>query len=86
MAGQPSYSITMALRAMSSRLLHATTTAIRTNGVALARPMSSLPSLEFVKVEMSGTDGRVGLVSLNRPKALNALCSPLMDDLMTALR
>lgn len=33
-----------------------------------------------------GTDGRVGLVTLNRPKALNALCSPLMDDLLTALK
>lgn len=49
--------------------------------------MSSLPTnLEFVKVETRGTDGRVGLVTLNRPKALNALCSPLMDDLMVALR
>jgi hypothetical protein len=25
---------------------------------------------------------RVGLVTLNRPKALNALCGPLMDDLL----
>lgn len=47
--------------------------------------MSTLPNFEYVNVEQKGTDGRVGLVTLNRPKALNALCSPLMDDLMGAL-
>jgi len=49
------------------------------------RQMSSLPTYEFVKLEKVGTEGRVGLVTLNRPKALNALCSPLMDDLLAAL-
>ena len=44
-----------------------------------------MPDFEFVKVEKTGTDGRVGLITLNRPKALNALCSPLMDDLIAAL-
>lgn len=29
--------------------------------------------------------GRVGLITLNRPKALNALCSPLIDELGLAL-
>jgi len=29
--------------------------------------------------------GRVGLITLNRPKALNALCSPLIDELGAAL-
>ena len=28
---------------------------------------------------------RVGLVALNRPKALNALCGPLMQELTQAL-
>jgi len=41
---------------------------------------------EFVNVEKKGTDGRVGLVTLNRPKALNALFNPLMDDLLSALQ
>ena len=31
------------------------------------------------------TRGRVGLVTLNRPKALNALCGALMDELALAL-
>ena len=41
---------------------------------------------EFVNAEKKGTDGRVGLVTLNRPKALNALFNPLMDDLLNALQ
>ena len=43
---------------------------------------SNLPKFEFVKVEKRGEGDRVGLVTLNRPKALNALCGPLMDDLL----
>ena len=37
---------------------------------------------EYIIVE---TRGRVGLITLNRPQALNALCSPLMDELGKAL-
>jgi len=50
------------------------------------RTMSSIPSLEFVKAEKVGTDGRVGLLTLNRPKALNALFTPLMNDLLAAIQ
>ena len=45
-----------------------------------------MPEFEFVKVERKGTDGRVGLVTLNRPKALNALFNPLMNDLIEAFK
>lgn len=31
------------------------------------------------------TRGRVGLITLNRPQALNALCSPLMEEVTEAL-
>ena len=48
--------------------------------------MSSLPTLEYVKAEKVGTDGRVGLLTLNRPKALNALFTPLMHDLLAAIK
>ena len=41
---------------------------------------------EYVNAETRGTNGRVGLVTLNRPKALNALFNPLMDDLLHALQ
>jgi len=45
----------------------------------------SSPSYEFIKVRTAGTNDRVGVVQLNRPKALNALCGPLMDELMQAV-
>merc|ERR1719466_476898 len=48
------------------------------------RLMSST-NYEFIKTDVVGTDGRVGLVTLNRPKALNALCAGLMDELIKAL-
>lgn len=37
---------------------------------------------EFIIIE---THGRVGLITLNRPKQLNALCDALVDELKTAL-
>ena len=51
----------------------------------LPRLMSSMPNFEFVKLEHRGTNGRVGLITLNRPKAMNALSIPLMADLTEAL-
>nr|ACO10679.1 Enoyl-CoA hydratase, mitochondrial precursor [Caligus rogercresseyi] len=42
------------------------------------------PSL--ITLQRRGTDSRVGLVTLNRPKALNALCSPLMKELIEGLK
>jgi len=47
--------------------------------------LESTTSFEFIKTELRGTDNRVGLVTLNRPKALNALFSPLMAELLKAL-
>lgn len=38
---------------------------------------------EFVKAEIQG---KVGIVTLNRPKALNALCDGLIEDLNHALK
>lgn len=40
---------------------------------------------EHILVSKTGTGDSVGLVELNRPKALNALCSPLMGELSQAL-
>merc|ERR1712001_240963 len=45
----------------------------------------STSSYEFIKTDLAGTDNRVGVVTLNRPKALNALCAGLMDELIRAL-
>lgn len=46
---------------------------------------SGLGSYEHVLVEKRGEGGCVGLVTLNRPKVLNALCDALMQDLSRAL-
>jgi len=42
-------------------------------------------SWTFIKTEAKGTNDRVGLITLNRPKALNALCQGLIDDLTKAV-
>jgi len=41
---------------------------------------STAPSYEFIKVEKVGEKSNVGLITLNRPKALNALCNGLMTE------
>jgi len=41
-----------------------------------------MASYEFV---LSSTDGPVGIVTLNRPRQLNALAGPLMEELVDAL-
>jgi hypothetical protein len=41
---------------------------------------------EMIKVEKAGAGNTVGLITLNRPKALNALCKQLMDELADSLQ
>jgi enoyl-CoA hydratase len=70
----------MALRVSSSLFRHVN---LCGNFPTTVRLLSTnLPNLEFVKVEKRGVDNKVGLVTLNRPKSLNALCGPLMNDLL----
>ena len=40
------------------------------------------PFLNF-QLEKRGTDGRVALITLNRPQSLNALSGPLIADLVS---
>merc|ERR1712123_513831 len=47
--------------------------------------LKNTASWEYIKTETRGTNNRVALVSLNRPKALNALCQGLIEDLTNAL-
>lgn len=47
--------------------------------------MLNTTSWEYIKTETAGTNKRVAIIQLNRPKALNALCQGLMEDLTTAL-
>lgn len=41
---------------------------------------------EYIKAETKGADNNIGLVTLNRPKALNALCDGLMKEVVSALQ
>lgn len=52
------------------------------NGTLLRRLSSQ--AYEYIKTETRGTKNNVGLVTLNRPKALNALCDGLMKEVVDA--
>ena len=43
-------------------------------------------SYEFIKTEKKGENQNVGLIQLNRPRALNALCDGLMAEVSEALK
>ncbi|XP_043676003.1 probable enoyl-CoA hydratase, mitochondrial [Vespula pensylvanica] len=46
---------------------------------------SQIHNYELIKVETTGERKNVGLITLNRPKALNALCNQLMIELNEAI-
>ncbi|EZA59570.1 hypothetical protein DMN91_010658 [Ooceraea biroi] len=46
---------------------------------------SKTGNYEFIKVETAGEKKNVGLITLNRPKVLNALCNQLIQELNQAL-
>ncbi|GAB1599733.1 enoyl-CoA hydratase, mitochondrial-like [Argonauta hians] len=47
----------------------------------LSRFLSSGSEMEYVKVEKMGANNNVGVITLNRPKSLNALCEGLFKEL-----
>ena len=51
------------------------------------RPLSTSPAplYEYILTDRRGEAGNVGLIQLNRPKALNALCDGLMEEVRQAL-
>jgi len=53
-------------------------------GLLSSRWISS-GNFEFLKLEKRGAKENVGLIQLNRPKALNALCDGLMREMAKAL-
>ena len=44
-----------------------------------------MTGMQHFNTKIQFQQSRVGLVALNRPKALNALCGPLMEELTQAL-
>ncbi|XP_026333027.1 enoyl-CoA hydratase, mitochondrial-like [Hyposmocoma kahamanoa] len=47
---------------------------------------SAAPTYENIKINVVGSKKNVGLIQLNRPKALNALCMPLFIELGKAVK
>jgi len=60
-------------------------TGVRAPAFAAARCYSAAAQPEMIIVSKAGDNDSVGLITLNRPKALNALCSPLMAEVAVAL-
>ncbi|KAL9635950.1 MAG: hypothetical protein Q9164_003149 [Protoblastenia rupestris] len=52
----------------------------------LIRPYSATASIQYENILVDSPKPGVGLITLNRPRALNALSSALFDDLNDALR
>ncbi|XP_015004003.1 enoyl-CoA hydratase, mitochondrial isoform X2 [Macaca fascicularis] len=50
------------------------------------RPFASGANFEYIIAEKRGKNNTVGLIQLNRPKALNALCDGLIEELNQALK
>lgn len=44
------------------------------------------PNYELITVEKTGEKKNVGLITLNRPKALNALCDKLVIEVIQAIK
>lgn len=51
----------------------------------LIRTLATAKDYEYIKVEKRGEKSNVGLITLNRRKALNALCAGLMNEVSDAL-
>ncbi|XP_053608050.1 probable enoyl-CoA hydratase, mitochondrial [Plodia interpunctella] len=51
----------------------------------LVKFYSAAPTYENIKIDVVGTKKNIGLIQLNRPKALNALCNPLFVELGKAV-
>lgn len=54
-------------------------------GLEVLKRRLATASYQYILVEKRGAQQNVALITLNRPKALNALCSPLMKELGDAI-
>lgn len=56
------------------------------SNTGLVKFYSAAPTYENIKIDVVGTKKNVGIIQLNRPKALNALCGPLFKELGKAVQ
>ncbi|KAL0892759.1 hypothetical protein ABMA27_014465 [Loxostege sticticalis] len=56
------------------------------SNTGLVKFYSAAPSYENIKTKVVGSKKNVGLIQLYRPKALNALCKPLFQELGQAVK
>nr|BAN20816.1 cyclohex-1-ene-1-carboxyl-CoA hydratase, putative [Riptortus pedestris] len=56
------------------------------NSVTVCRTFASAQTYQNILIEKKGEKQNVGLITLNRPKALNALCGPLVSEVIEALQ
>jgi len=75
--------------ALSSRLAAGLRGFVATRGIQQTLRFAStvdIPKYEYVEASLVGEKKNVGLIRLNRPKALNALCDALVSDLAKAVK
>nr|QBH73211.1 putative cyclohex-1-ene-1-carboxyl-CoA hydratase [Frankliniella cephalica] len=75
--------------ALSSRLAAGLRGFASTRGIQQSLRFAStveIPKYEYVEASLVGEKKNVGLIRLNRPKALNALCDALVSDLAKAVK
>lgn len=60
---------------------------LTSNFTKLNRPKfySTTNNLEYIKTEIAGQKNNIAVITLNRPKALNALCIGLMNEVSNAI-
>ncbi|XP_043835892.1 enoyl-CoA hydratase, mitochondrial [Dromiciops gliroides] len=73
------------MAAVSMLLLRGSALFRRCPRVPAARTYAAGGDFEYIITGKKGEKNNVGLVQLNRPKALNALCQPLINELNQAL-
>ncbi|XP_063618435.1 enoyl-CoA hydratase, mitochondrial [Cydia splendana] len=59
---------------------------VAASNTGLVKFYSAAPAYENIKTEVVGAKKNVGVIQLHRPKALNALCKPLFQELGQAVR
>ncbi|XP_012271010.1 probable enoyl-CoA hydratase, mitochondrial [Orussus abietinus] len=59
---------------------------VRQVGPTIKFYSSQVTNYEYIKVDTAGEKKNVGVITLNRPKALNALCDKLMTEVNDAVR